>query len=125
MNMTLDELVPYLRKNVPQSKAIKNLVADQKAGVVTFEWQARRFAVRTSLETFEMKQTRLFVTGASGLLQVILASKTRHQTVVGELVDKLDEALDVVKKDQQKAMTLLQPVKTKLAALAGKRTAKR
>ena len=61
MEMTLDELVLYLRKNVPQAKLIKHLVVDQKAKVVQFEWQGRHFVVRTSLQTFELKKTSLYV----------------------------------------------------------------
>jgi hypothetical protein len=40
------------------------LVTIDTAQVVTFEWQARRFAIRTSLEAFEMKGNRLLITGA-------------------------------------------------------------
>ena len=87
MEMTLDELVLYVPKNVPQAKAIKHLVVDQKAKVVQFEWQGRRFVVRTSLQAFELKKTSLYVTGTSVLLQQVLTSKTRNQTIIGELVD--------------------------------------
>ena len=85
MEMTLDELVLYLRKNVPQSKAIKQSVVDEKAKIVKFEWQGRHFVVRTTLQTFELKRTSLFVTGTSTLLQLILTTKTSQQTVIGEL----------------------------------------
>ena len=122
MELTLDDLVPYLRKNVPQPKAIKHMVADQKAKIVKFEWQGRHFVVRTSLQTFELKQTRLFVTGASGLLQLILTTKTSQQTVVSDLVEKLDEAMNLLKGDEQKGVTLLGPIKATLGRLAGKRS---
>ena len=119
--MTLDELVQYLRKNVPQAKAIKHLVADEKAKVVKFEWQGRHFVVKTTLQAFELKRTSLFVTGTSTLLQQILTTKTSHQTIIGEIVDNFDEALNLLKGDVQKGLTLLQPIKSKLGRMAGKR----
>ena len=121
MEMTLDELVLYLRKNVPQAKAIKQLVVDKKAKVVQFEWQGRHFVVRTTLQTFELKRTSLFVTGTSTLLQLILTTKTSQQTVIGDLVEKFDEVLNLLKGDVQKGLTLLQPIKSTLGRMVGKR----
>ena len=123
--MTVDELVEYLRKNVPQAKAIKQLEPDEKAKIVKFEWQGRHFVVQTTLQTFQLKRTTLFVTGTSMLLQQILTTKTSHQTVIGELVEKFDEVLNLLKGDAQKGMTLLQPIKTTLGRMAGKRKKKK
>ena len=131
MELTLDDLVPYIRKNVPQSKAIKNMVADQKARIVRFDWQGRHFVVRSSLQTFELKQSRLFATGASTLMQLILMTKTSQQTSIGELVEKLDEAInlfggkDSLTSDTQKGLTLLQPIKATLGRMAGNRSKKK
>ena len=122
MEMTLDELVLYLRKNVPQAKAIKQLVVDEKAKIVRFEWQGRHFLVRPTLQTFELKRTSLFVTGTSVLLQVILTTKTSQQTVIGDLVVKFDEALNLMNGDVQKGLALLQPIKSTLGRMVGKRS---
>ena len=125
MDLTLDELVPYIRKNVPQSKTIRNMVADQKARIVKFDWQGRHFVVRTSLQTFELKQSRLFATGASTLLQLLLLTKTSQQSIIFELVEKLDEAMNLLKgkdglsSDIQKGLTLLQPIKATLERMSG------
>jgi len=125
MTLTLEDLVQYLRKNVPQPKAIKHMVADDKAKVITFEWQSRRFAVQTSLQTFELKGTGLFITGASSLLQLILTTKTRNLTVIGELYDTLSESMNLLNGDQKKGLSLLQSVKTSLARLSGKQVQKK
>ena len=128
MELTLDELVPYIRKNVPQSKAIKHMIADEKARIVRFDWQGRHFVVRTTLQTFELKQTRLFMTGASTLLQLLLLTKTSQQSIVSELVEKLDEATNLLKgggvrpEDQQKGVALLQPIKSTLERMTGNRS---
>ena len=120
--MTLDELVIYLRKNIPQSKAIKHLVADEKAKIVKFEWQGRHFVVQPTLQTFELKKTSLYVTGTSMLLQVILTTKTSQQTVIGDLVDKFDEALNSLKGDQQKGLALMHPIKATINRMAGSKS---
>ena len=123
--MTLDELVLYIRKNVPQPKAIKHLVSDEKAKIARFEWQGRHFVVQSTLQTFELKKTSLFITGTSMLLQVILTTKTSQQTVIGDLVEKFDEAMNLLKavnvrpEDVQKGLTLLQPIKATLGRMAG------
>ena len=125
MDITLDELAPYIRKNLPQSKSIKHLVVDDKAKIVIFEWQSRRFAVKPTLQTFELKGNRLFITGASSLLQMILATKTRNQTIIGEIVETLDEINGMFNSQQDNAMKLLQTVKATLARLAGCKSVKK
>ncbi len=79
--------------------------------VVTFEWQARRFAVRTSLETFELKGDRLFITGASGLVLYLLMSRARNREVFGEMAKNIEEAETRVRDNPEQALELLSSVK--------------
>lgn len=120
MTHTLEELVQYVRRTIPQSKAIKHLTADDKAQVITFEWQSRRFAVRTSLQTFEMKGQRLFITGASGLLENLFTSKAKNNAVLTEVNETLLQVEGQMRDDEKRGLDLLQSVKTTLAKLAGK-----
>lgn len=120
MTNTLEELIQFVRRTIPQSKAIKHLAANDQAQILTFEWQSRKFAVRTSLETFEMKGKRLFITGASGLLQNLFLSKAKNATVLAEVSETLQQVEGQMRDNQQNGLVLLQTVKNTLARLAGK-----
>ena len=120
MTNTLEELVQFVRRTIPQSKSIKHLTADDKAQVLTFEWKSRKFAVRTSLETFEMKGRNLFITGASGLLQNLFLNKAKNTTVIAEVSETLQQVEGQMRDNQQNGLVLLQTVKNTLARLAGK-----
>jgi len=120
MLQTLDELVQYLRRTVPQAKLIKHMLPDEKAGVVTFEWQSRRFAVRKSLEVFEVKGNRIFVTGASGLMQAALTTKNRNQSVINAVIETLEQVEGQMRDNKPKALALLDSVKKTLQRQVGK-----
>lgn len=120
MFQTLDELVQYVRRTVPQPKLIKHMIPDEKAGVVIFEWQSRKFAVRKSLEVFEVKNNRIFVTGASGLMQAALTTKNRNQSVINTIIETLQQVEGQMRDNQPKALALLDSVKKTLQRQIGK-----
>lgn len=125
MTHTLEELVQFVRRTIPQAKAIKHLTANDEAQVITFEWQSRKFAVRTSLQTLEMKGQKLFITGASGLLQNLFMSKAKNNTVIAEVNEVLQQVEGQMHENQKTGLELLQTVKGTLAKLAGKSLTKR
>ena len=68
MTLTLPELVVYIRQTVPQSKAIVHLEIKEAMEAVTFDWQGRQFLVKPSLQVLETKNSKLYITGASILV---------------------------------------------------------
>lgn len=123
MTQDLEELVQYIRQTLPQSNQMRHMAVDDAAKVVTFEWQSRRFAVQLSLRTFEMKGTKLFITGASGLLQDLLARKASNREVIGEVVKTIQEIEGRLRDHPDQAMELLQSVKRTLEKRIPNRTA--
>ncbi len=120
MLQTLEELVHHIRKTVPQSKRITHMASDQKAGAVMFDWQSRKFAVKKSLQVFEMKGPRLYITGASTLLQANLEARVQNQKVIANIVEKIQQAENLVESDSPQGLSLLQSVKQTMEKLLGR-----
>lgn len=122
MIQTLDELVHHIRKTVPQSKTITRMTSDQKAGAVMFDWQSRKFAVKKSLQVFEMKGPKLYKTGASTLLQANLEARAENQMVIANIVEKLQQAEKLVESDSNQGLSLLQSVKQTMEKILRRNT---
>lgn len=119
---TVSELVQYLQQTLPQPKSIKNLKPDERAGYVTFHWNGRDFVVKKSLEVFEMKNDKLFITGASILMQTALMKRNRNEKVIETVIDTLAQAEDLLsaKHQVENGLKLIAAVKGTLGKLAGK-----
>ena len=118
MIANLDELAQYIRENIPQNKAISNLEVQAPLDAVTFKWNSMEFLVRKSLDVFQVKEKKIYITAASMLMQVVLQTASRIDRVLAATVESLEQAQDLMKRsDVSKAMQLLDPVKKALAKL--------
>lgn len=98
MPKSLDELLLFVRETVPQPKSIQRLQPLEKADAVRFVWSGREFVViRSPLQALEIKSNRLFVTGASLLIQWVLKRRTNHEEVLGTVLDNLQQVEQCVK----------------------------
>ena len=117
----LDELIVYLRRTLPQPKAIQQLKANEEGNYVTFQWNSRSFLVRQNLQVLEIKSGRVFITGASTLMQSTLMVKNHHQKAIEGIVEDLSQAEEMIngpyRRDQ--GLRLLDGVKKTLARLSG------
>jgi hypothetical protein len=122
MKESLDELAQYVRQNIPQSRAISHLTTNEEAEVVTFRWHGREFLVKKSFEVLELRGKRVYITGASTLLQVVLMKRNSNEKIVEGLISALQEAEDLVASRHrvEAGMKLLQLVKGNLTKLAGR-----
>jgi hypothetical protein len=117
---TLEELVQYIRETLPQSKMITHLRLNEPAGVVTFSWQGRDFAVKKSLEVLEMKGNNLYVTGATMLMQSAFMKKDKYGKVLDAVVETIQRVEEMAKTNPDNAVSLLSSVKQTLKRLTGK-----
>ena len=115
----LAELTAYVRKTLPQSNTVANFKANDQANVIEFAWQSRNFVVKTTLEVMEMKGNNLFITGASMLMQAAFMKRSSNEKIVEAIVNTLQQAEDVVRRDRERGLALLQSVKQTLSRLAG------
>ena len=118
MIANLDELAQYIRENIPQNKAISHLEVQAPLDAVTFKWNSMEFLVRKSLDVFQVKEKKIYITAASMLMQVVLQTASRIDRVLAATVESLEQAQDLMKRsDVTKAMQMLDPVKKALAKL--------
>ena len=118
MSVQLEELAEFIRRVVPKSDCIENLRIQEASGMVSFLWQGQEFLVKPSLEVFEQKGAKLFITGASALMQLVLMKKNRNQTVIEAVLNALKEVEELVKADKtENGMTLLASAKQSLQKL--------
>lgn len=121
MITNLDELIFYLKKTLPQPKAIQQLKSNEEGSFVTFQWNSRNFLVRQNLQVLEIKSGRVFITGASTLMQSTLMVKNHNQKAIEGIVEDLGQAEEMIngsyRKDQ--GLRLLDGVKKTLARLSG------
>ncbi len=80
MEVKPEELNNLIHSRMPSAKDIKGLRVEN--GVAQFNWQGRHFAVKPTLETFEMKGDKLFITGMSILIQAALVTSVRNMETV-------------------------------------------
>lgn len=118
--LNLTELTEYVRKTLPQASSISDLKSNDQANVIEFGWQSRHFVVKPSLEVMEMKGKNLFITGASMLMQTAFMKRTSNEKVIETLVNTLQQIEEVVRRDHERGLKLLQSVKQTLGRLAGK-----
>ena len=90
-----------------------------EAGAVSFGWNGREFVVKPSLQSLEVKNGKLFVTGASMLMQLALVKRNRNEKVLGAIVENIRQVEDLVNNpiDRDKGLALLETVKLTLRRL--------
>jgi hypothetical protein len=107
----LDELEQYLLNSLPQPKSIQQLRKNSQAGFLDFKWNGHHFAVKPSLEAFEIKDQRLFITGASRLVQAALSVRTSNEQTIKAVMHTLEQAEDAMKLRPEEGLSLLGSVK--------------
>jgi hypothetical protein len=119
MPETLEELTVYLRETLPQPKAISHLKPLAEAGAMRFMWNGREFVVKPTLQTMEIKDNKLLLTGASTLMQLVLMGKTRNERVLGAVVENIRQAEEMINNPatRSRGLTLLATVKATLKSL--------
>ncbi len=119
MTETLDELAVYIRETIPQPKSISGLRRMTEAGAVGFAWNGREFVVKSSLQALEIKNGKIFVTGASMLMQMALVKRNLNEKVLSAVVDNLRQTEELLNDPKQRdhGLTLLQTVKAALKKL--------
>lgn len=116
----LQELAQYVRFTVPDSKTISGLRANEQAGMVQFTWRTQHYAVKPSLEVFELKGSNVLITGASMLMQAALRTKQKNSHVIEAVVETLRTAEHTLTDNQKQGLALLSEVKKTLSRLAGR-----
>ena len=119
MSETLAELAQYIRETLPQPKCILHLRSMADAGAVTFAWNGREFIVKPTFQALEIKNGKLFVTGASMLLQMVLVKRTQHEKVIGGIIECLRQTEELVaaSDNRDQGLNLLATVKATLKKL--------
>lgn len=117
----LEELAQYIRATLPQPRTILDLQIKDPPGVVNFNWQGRDFMVKPPYEVLEVKGEKLFITGASTLMQLVLMKKNRNEKVVEAVLGTLAQAEDLIGNplNREKGLALLGSVKQTLQKLIG------
>jgi hypothetical protein len=118
----LEELEQYLLSSLPQAKSIQQLRKNSQAGFLDFKWNGHHFAVKPSLEAFEIKDQRLFITGASMLVQAALSTRSSNDQTLKAVLNALDKAEDAMKTRPEEGLSLLGSVKATLARLIRRRS---
>lgn len=107
----LDELEQYLRKVMPQWKSVQYLRKNAQAGFVDFKWNGHHFAVKPTLESFELKDNKLYITGGSLLLQNALVIRTGNEAKFDAMAEILSKAEESVRSNADQALALVASVK--------------
>lgn len=108
----LEELAHYIRRTLPQSNNNMSLELNAAAGAIQCRWHTREFIVKPSLEVFELRGLSLFVTGASILLQSVLAKQRKNARVFDEVVLSILKAEELLQRSRtETALALLKLVK--------------
>jgi hypothetical protein len=124
---TLDDLVSYIRGNLPRSIKLEELRADTEMDAVHFRWEKREYIIKKSLAVFEVKYQKIFVTGYSLLLQSALTAEVKNEKVLGAVVETLQQAERLIG-DERKGkagLDLIRVVKRTLIRLCGQRRPKK
>lgn len=116
----LEELTVHIRKVLPEPKALAHLQTNAQAGVVEFNWHARHFVVRPTMEVYELKGRTLLITGISMLIQAALQTKDRNTKIIEVIVETLQAAEESMRTNRERGYSLLAEVKKTLSRLAGK-----
>ena len=116
---TLEELTQYIRETLPQPKSILHMRPMTEAGAVSFAWNGREFVVKNSLQALEIKNDKLFITGASMLMQLALVKRNKNEKVLGAVVENLRQAEELLNNPlrREQGLTLLGTVKSSLKRL--------
>ncbi|MCF7765838.1 MAG: hypothetical protein K9N62_19385 [Verrucomicrobia bacterium] len=117
----LDELIQHLKRTLPQPKSILQIKPSEEGKYVTFVWNGRTFLVRQNLQVFEVKGTKVFITGASSLMQSALVVKNYHQKTIEGMMETLGEVEGMVGSvyQRERGMQMLETVKKTIAKMAG------
>ncbi|MCF7762218.1 MAG: hypothetical protein K9N62_00940 [Verrucomicrobia bacterium] len=112
-----------IREAVPQPYSIRRLTALPESEAVRFLWNGREFVVRTSLQALEIKNNRLFITGASMLLQLVLVERNQNSKALESVLDNLQQAAILMEFPFRRGMgfRLLSQIKSTLKNLCGKK----
>lgn len=114
---SLEELEEYLRQVMPQWKSVQQLQRNQKYGFIDFKWNGHHFAVKPTLETFELKANNLYITAGSLLLHNALLTRTGNEQRIGAIVETMDKMNEILISHQQEGLALLGSVKATLQRL--------
>lgn len=116
---TLEELTQYIRETLPQPKSILHMRPMTEAGAVSFAWNGREFVVKNSLQALEIKNDKLFITGASMLMQLALVKRNKNEKVLGAVVENLRQAEEMINNPlrREQGLSLLGTVKSSLKRL--------
>ena len=119
MPENLEELTQYIRETIPQPKSILHLRHMTEADAVSFAWNGREFVVKNSLQALEIKNDKLFITGASMLMQLALMKRNKNEKVLGAVVENLRHAEEYINNPlrREQGLTLLGTVKASLKRL--------
>ncbi|KKU67181.1 MAG: hypothetical protein UX89_C0017G0006 [Parcubacteria group bacterium GW2011_GWA2_47_16] len=120
----LEQLAALVQRTMPKP-GISGLKKDADAGVVIFTFQSREFVVKPTsssrLEIFELKGTKLFITGASRLAQVIIDGDRNRGVTLAEVIKSIEEAEGAFQNPQTSAggFKLLAAVKVVIQRIIG------
>lgn len=108
---SLDELEQYLQVVMPQWKSVQHLRKNVQAGFIDFKWNGHHFAVRPTLEAFEVKDNKLFITGGSLLLTTALATRTGNESKIAAIADTIFKAEELMRARTEEGLSLIASVK--------------
>lgn len=101
MNSTLDSeavenLGSYLLQTVPLPSALSKMHTSHEFGYVTFAWYGREFLVNKSKKVFELRGQRVFVTGFSMLMEMVVNGAGTNKNRVKQIIQELITAEELI-----------------------------
>ena len=119
-----EKLSQYVRRNLGSFNAIAFMKVHEQQDAVSFRWYEKDFVVKKSLEAFEVKGQKLFVTGASILMQAVLDRADADSQSVEAIVSSIRAAEDMIADEQQRnsGFKLLANIRATLKRMANSRT---
>lgn len=113
----LQQLEEYLRKTLPEARSIQKLHRNEEGKYIDFVWHQRHFVVKPELQVFELKDARLFITGASMLIQASLLKKDRSEKVLVAVLETIEKAEEMMRSNREQGLALVESAKGSLRKL--------
>lgn len=118
---SLAELESYIRQTLPESRQIQKLRRNDDSKFVDFFWHQRHFAVKETLEVFEIKdRKRLLITASSRLVQAALMIKDKNGNILKLVVETMASAEERLRSNPEQGLALIGSVKATLQRMIRK-----
>jgi hypothetical protein len=98
---SLDELVAQLYGSVPKPELLCEIDRQPALDGVTFKWFSTRFFAKPSLEVFEIRGQKLYITPSSVLLQTVISAARLKREALNKILVQLQDTENVLLNGRQ------------------------